>query len=225
MITSRRQAEVMDFGLSKVISKSQVVESEVETEALLSTPGAIMGTVPYMSPEQVRGEVLDGSSDIFSFGVVLYEMLSGRQPFASESSAATASAILTRIAEAKRAREVDPLSPGVNANVGWILFFARQYDQAIEVLKKTLELDRNYDLTLNYLGYAYTAKGMYAEAIAAYQQAIKARGDNTEAQIYLGAAYAKAGEREKAQAILKRLQTSKGVRLARRVGDPLRQLR
>ena len=113
------------------------------------------------------------------------------------------------IAETKRAREVDPLSPGINANVGWILIFARQYDQAIEALKKTLELDRNYDLTHSYLGYAYTAKGMYAEAIAAYQQAIKAGGDTTEAQIYLGAAYAKAGEREKAQAILKRLQTSK----------------
>ncbi|HVS81998.1 MAG TPA: protein kinase, partial [Pyrinomonadaceae bacterium] len=96
MITSRGQAKVMDFGLSKVISKSQVVESEVETEALLSTPGAIMGTVPYMSPEQVKGKALDGRSDIFSFGVMLYEMLSGQQPFAGESSAATASAILTR---------------------------------------------------------------------------------------------------------------------------------
>src|SRR5437667_1056730 len=92
MITSRGQAKVMDFGLARVIAGA--VESEAETQSLLTTPGTILGTMPYMSPEQVRGEVLDARSDIFSFGVVLYEMLSGRQPFASESAAATISAIL-----------------------------------------------------------------------------------------------------------------------------------
>src|SRR5437867_5315510 len=93
MITPRGQAKVMDFGLARVIAGA--VESEAETQSLLTTPGTIVGTMPYMSPEQVRDEVLDGRSDIFSFGVVLYEMLSGRQPFASESAAATISAILT----------------------------------------------------------------------------------------------------------------------------------
>jgi serine/threonine protein kinase/formylglycine-generating enzyme required for sulfatase activity len=95
VITARGQAKVMDFGLAKLIPQAEVVQSEAETDALLSTPGAIIGTVPYMSPEQVRGEALDGRSDIFSFGAVLYEILSGQQPFASKSSAATASAILT----------------------------------------------------------------------------------------------------------------------------------
>jgi serine/threonine protein kinase/formylglycine-generating enzyme required for sulfatase activity/predicted esterase len=95
MITARGAVKVMDFGLAKLVQQAGVVKSEAETEALLSTPGAIIGTVPYMSPEQVRGEALDGRSDIFSFGVVLYEMVSGQQPFASNSSAATASAILT----------------------------------------------------------------------------------------------------------------------------------
>src|SRR5712691_3810713 len=94
IITARGQAKVMDFGLAKVMQHSEVVASEAETEVPLSTPGAVIGTLPYMSPEQVRGETLDGRSDIFSFGVVLYEMLSGRQPFASESAAATISAIL-----------------------------------------------------------------------------------------------------------------------------------
>jgi serine/threonine protein kinase/formylglycine-generating enzyme required for sulfatase activity len=95
MITARGAVKVMDFGLAKLIQSSEALRSEAETEAFLSTPGAIIGTLPYMSPEQVRGEALDGRSDIFSFGVVLYEMLSGQQPFASQSSAATASAILT----------------------------------------------------------------------------------------------------------------------------------
>jgi eukaryotic-like serine/threonine-protein kinase len=94
MITLRGQAKVMDFGLARVIAGA--VESEAETQSLLTTPGTILGTVPYMSPEQVRGEPVDARSDIFSFGIVFYEMLSGRQPFASESAAATASAILTK---------------------------------------------------------------------------------------------------------------------------------
>ena len=91
IITPRGQVKVMDFGLAKVVAGA--IESEAET--LLTTPGMIIGTVPYMSPEQVRGEKPDARSDIFSFGVMLYEMLSGRQPFASESAAATVSAILT----------------------------------------------------------------------------------------------------------------------------------
>ena len=95
MVTARGAVKVMDFGLAKQIKQSDMVKSDAETEALLSAAGAIIGTLPYMSPEQVRGEAVDGRSDIFSFGVVLYEMVSGQQPFANNSSAATASAILT----------------------------------------------------------------------------------------------------------------------------------
>src|SRR5438128_5677257 len=96
IITPRGQAKVMDFGLAKSLSTTGAIDTEAATQSLLTTPGTVIGTVPYMSPEQVKGEQLDARTDIFSFGVVLYEMLSGRQPFASESAAATASAILTR---------------------------------------------------------------------------------------------------------------------------------
>jgi TolB-like protein len=92
MITSRGQAKVMDFGLARLVAGAP--ESEAKTQSLLTTPGTILGTVPYMSPEQVKGEKVDVRTDIFSFGVVLYEMLTGRQPFANRSAAETISAIL-----------------------------------------------------------------------------------------------------------------------------------
>jgi tetratricopeptide (TPR) repeat protein/predicted Ser/Thr protein kinase len=96
MLTTRRQVKVLDFGLAKVLRDPAVLEGETVTGSLLSTPGMIMGTVPYMSPEQVRGEELDGRSDIFSFGTVLYELLSGRRPFEARTTAEVISAILTR---------------------------------------------------------------------------------------------------------------------------------
>src|SRR4029453_10023397 len=96
MISARRQGKVMDFGLAKAVKTSNSLESEVETQSLLTEPGAIVGTVPYMSPEQVRGQSLDSRSDIFSFGSVLYEAISGHQPFAAENAPATLSAILAR---------------------------------------------------------------------------------------------------------------------------------
>ncbi|MEK6325765.1 MAG: alpha/beta fold hydrolase, partial [Acidobacteriota bacterium] len=96
MITARGQVKVLDFGLAKIVQQKSLADSAAETESLLTEPGMIIGTVPYMSPEQVRGETLDDRSDIFSFGAVVYEMVSGRQPFAAESAAATTSTILTK---------------------------------------------------------------------------------------------------------------------------------
>src|SRR5260370_39806400 len=96
MLTTRKQVKVLDFGLAKVLRDPVIPEAESETGSMLSIPGMVIGTVPYMSPEQVRGEELDGRSDIFSFGTLLYEMLSGRRPFEARSSAEVISAILTR---------------------------------------------------------------------------------------------------------------------------------
>jgi TolB-like protein/Tfp pilus assembly protein PilF len=113
------------------------------------------------------------------------------------------------IAEIRRARELDPLSLAVNANVGQTLYYARQYDQAIEALKTTRELDQSYSRAPLYLGHTYAAKGMYPEAIAEYQTAVKLGLNNPTTQIFLGVAYAQSGERERAHAILQRLQTGK----------------
>ena len=96
ILSNRNQVKILDFGLAKLARESLPVHSEVETEQFLSTPGTVIGTVPYMSPEQVKGESLDQRSDIFSFGVVLFEMLTGHKLFAGVNAVATISAILTK---------------------------------------------------------------------------------------------------------------------------------
>jgi Tol biopolymer transport system component/tRNA A-37 threonylcarbamoyl transferase component Bud32 len=95
MLTARGQAKVMDFGLAK-LALDTATDTEASTDLMLTDSGTVVGTAPYMSPEQVRGEALDTRSDLFSFGALLYEAVSGRQPFAAESRAATFSAVLTR---------------------------------------------------------------------------------------------------------------------------------
>jgi len=93
MLSARAQVKVLDFGLATVATP---VDGEAETASLMAQTGVIAGTVPYMSPEQLRGEALDHRSDIFSFGSVLQEVLTGKRPFAGASVAETMSAILTR---------------------------------------------------------------------------------------------------------------------------------
>lgn len=92
IVNDKGQAKVLDFGLAKFAAEN--VDGEVTAAKLSSKSGAIMGTVPYMSPEQVRGKRLDARTDIFSFGALLYEMSCGHLPFARETDAETISAIL-----------------------------------------------------------------------------------------------------------------------------------
>jgi serine/threonine protein kinase/Tfp pilus assembly protein PilF len=94
MLTPRGQLKILDFGLAKQIRSSDTVDHEAATATLLSSPGLVVGTMPYMSPEQVQGEPLDPSSDVFSLGVTLYEMLAGKHPFKHKSAAVTMSRIL-----------------------------------------------------------------------------------------------------------------------------------
>ena len=93
MLTEDGHVKVMDFGLAKRVTST---ESEFETESRLTGEGATLGTVAYMSPEQLRAQVVDPRSDIFSFGIVLYEMLAGTHPFSKDTSMDTAAAILNQ---------------------------------------------------------------------------------------------------------------------------------
>ena len=95
-ITKDGRVKILDFGLAKLTATGDGTQSQTQipTRRVDTDPGVVMGTIGYMSPEQVRGKPADHRSDIFSFGAILYEMLSGRRAFRGESTADTISAIL-----------------------------------------------------------------------------------------------------------------------------------
>jgi tetratricopeptide (TPR) repeat protein/predicted Ser/Thr protein kinase len=130
VVTARGHAKILDFGLAKLLPAGGAVNlSEMPTVSgleQLTHPGTAIGTVAYMSPEQVRGEDLDARTDLFSFGVVLYEMTTGVRPFRGETAGVIAEAILNRTPVAPVR-----LDPGVSSKLEEIIFKALEKDKKL----------------------------------------------------------------------------------------------
>ncbi|HYN16021.1 MAG TPA: protein kinase [Terriglobales bacterium] len=188
-VTASGQAKVLDFGLAKLsLRRARVAEAvgasgqvTAISEEHLTSPGSTMGTVAYMSPEQVRGEELDARSDLFSFGVVLYEMAAGRHPFPGTTAGVIFDAILNRTQQPPS--EINPEVPAeLERILSKILEKERdmRYQTAAEVRTDLRRLKRDRESS----GSRTPAKGVSSDNIPVATPAPAAETEKSVAVLY-----------------------------------------
>jgi tetratricopeptide (TPR) repeat protein/predicted Ser/Thr protein kinase len=152
-VTQRGTAKILDFGLAKVtqeasraLDPTEATKTEGEGAQHLTSPGSALGTVAYMSPEQVRGKALDARTDLFSFGIVLYEMATGAVPFRGETSGVIFDAIMNR-APLAPVRLNPNLPPKLEDVINRALEKDRElrYQHAVDIKSELLRLKRDFD--------------------------------------------------------------------------------
>jgi serine/threonine protein kinase len=179
-LTTRGQAKILDFGLAKLTYDRRAALETVAGNAAtvaplhLTSPGIAVGTVAYMSPEQARGEDLDGRSDLFSMGAILYEMATGKIPFDGNTSAVIFQGILDR-----NPRPVDELNPSVPLKLAEII------DKALEKdvdLRYQSSAEMRADLKrLKRDSAGYTSQTRLASASSSSTPAVRDRGQTNRA--------------------------------------------
>jgi eukaryotic-like serine/threonine-protein kinase len=165
-VTARSQAKILDFGLAKFAEAPAS-----NTEALLTNPGAAMGTIAYMSPQQVRGEELDSRTDLFSFGLVLYEMATGRQAFSGNTSGVIFHAILSQAPTSVR-RLKPELPPKLEEIINKALEKEHEmrYQSASELLTDLRRLKHDTDPRLSTAGAAVVGPAATTPAAVPHEQ-------------------------------------------------------
>ena len=204
-VTTRDQAKILDFGLAK-LELPDLAASSTPTRSMnapLTHTGATVGTVAYMSPEQARGEPLDARTDLFSFGILLYEMATGKQAFSGPTWAVTVHAILGQapvslnesmpglphpaaLSAFKRAVEADPKFMRARLELAAGYMASGQGDSALDALRKAIESDPKQALARRAYASVLSALRRTDEAIDAFREALKITPDDPNANAALG---------------------------------------